>query len=95
MDIEKIQTLHPDPTKINKIIHKEKYELVKKAILEILENGSLNHTELMEAIHQKVKDELDGNAQWYGETVKLDLEARNIIRRDKNKPPDYVLIKFY
>ena len=91
MEIEKIQTLHPDPTKTNKIVHKHKYELVKLAILEILKLQKYSHTELMEAIHQKVKDTLDGNAQWYGEAVKLDLEARKLIKRDQSKPPIYSL----
>ena len=50
---------------------------------------SLSHTDLMESIHQKVALKLEGNAQWYGETVKLDLEARKIICRNKDKPPIY------
>jgi len=87
-----IQTLHPEAGKTNKSISLEKYELVKSAILEILQHHSLSHTELMEAIHQRVKDTLQGNAQWYGETVKLDLEARHLIQRSKAKPPIYSLV---
>jgi hypothetical protein len=31
--------------------------------------------------------------QWYGETVKLDLEARNILERTPTKPVKYRLKK--
>jgi hypothetical protein len=89
MNTEKIQTLHADAEKTNKVISLEKYEIVKTAILKILAKNSLNHTELMEAIYNEVKDTLDGNAQWYGETVKLDLEARKVIKRDNSKPQIY------
>jgi hypothetical protein len=30
----------------------------------------------MEELYAKVKDSFEGSIQWYGETVKLDLEAR-------------------
>jgi hypothetical protein len=92
MKIEKIQTLHPEIGKTNKVISIEKYEIVKIAMLKILEVKPRNHTDLMEAIYQEVKDILDGNAQWYGETVKLDLEARKIIKRDSSKPQIYSLV---
>ena len=85
--------LHPDSSKTNKVITISKYEIVKKAILEILTDKSISHTDLMESIHQKVALNLEGNAQWYGETVKLDLEAREIIFRNKDKPPLYSLNK--
>ncbi len=87
----KIQTLHTIEGKTNKLISLVKYEMVKNAILKILAEKSFSHTDLMEAIHQEVKNTLEGNAQWYGETVKLDLEARKIIKRDNSKPPVYSL----
>jgi hypothetical protein len=31
----------------------------------------------------------DGGVQWYGETVKLDLEARKIIERTGKNPEKY------
>lgn len=37
------------------------------------------HGELMEMLYQKVKDNFDGGVLWYGETVKLHLEARGVI----------------
>ena len=33
----------------------------------------------------------DGGVQWYGETVKLDLEARGVIERTNDKPQKYKL----
>jgi hypothetical protein len=84
-----IQTLHPDAGKTNKIISLEKYEIIKAAILEVLKDGDLTHTQLMEALHQRVSSYFKGNAHWYGETVKLDLEARGLIQRSKSKPPVY------
>jgi hypothetical protein len=89
----KIQTLHPDPNKLNKIISVDKYEIIKAAILQILQEQSLTHTQLMQALHDKVHANFAGNAHWYGETVKLDLEAREIIKRNTAKLPVYSIHK--
>jgi hypothetical protein len=85
----KIQTLHPDSTKQNKVISAKKYETIKAAVLQILRNQSLTHTQLIQALHDQVHTSFEGNAHWYGETVKLDLEARKLIKRDTAKPPVY------
>ncbi|HNP53153.1 MAG TPA: MmcQ/YjbR family DNA-binding protein [Ferruginibacter sp.] len=79
--VETIQTLHPDKSKTNKKISVEKYSFIKTHLLAILQTKELTHTELMEALYQRVKGRFDGGVQWYGETVKLDLEARGIIER--------------
>ena len=76
MKRETIQTLH---SKTNKIISLTKYELIKKEILAILSDVQPRHGELMEMLYQKVKDNFDGGVLWYGETVKLHLEARGVI----------------
>ena len=91
MKEEKIQTLHPLPGKTNKSISTEKYNFIKKHLLAVLAKKELTHTELMEALYQKVKDDFAGGVQWYGETVKLDLEARKIIVRTRTKPEKYSL----
>jgi len=93
MKEEYIQTLHPIAGKTNKRISLKKYEMIKENILSILANSELTHTELMEELYSRVKDTFDGGVQWYGETVKLDLEARTIIERTKTKPEKYKLIK--
>ena len=86
-----IQTLHPHPDKTNKKILLYKYEVIKENILEILDHSQPTHTELMEELYNRVKDSFEGGVQWYGETVKLDLEAREVIERIKTKPEKYRL----
>jgi hypothetical protein len=49
----------------------------------------------MEVLYERVKDIFEGGVQWYGETVKLDLEARKIIERTHTKPVRYRLGKEY
>lgn len=88
-----IQTLHPLAGKQNKRIALEKYEQIKENILLILTEASLTHTELMEQLYSNVKDSFEGGVQWYGEVVKLDLEAKQIIERIGGKPERYVLRK--
>ena len=91
MKEEKIQTLHPDSDKTNKLISLKKYDVIKTNILSILKVCEPTHTELMEKLYTNVKDTFDGGVQWYGETVKLDLEARKMIERTKSKPEKYKL----
>lgn len=93
MKSEQIQTLHPEPGKTNKRIFLEKYNVIKDNILSILKGFELTHTELMEKLYDNVKDSFEGGVQWYGETVKLDLEARKIIERTGTKPDRYRLRK--
>lgn len=89
MQPEKIQTLHPIAGKTNKRISREKYEVIRENIIAILLGKEMTHTELMEILYDRVKDTFDGGVQWYGETVKLDLEARKIIERVGTKPERY------
>lgn len=91
MKEEKIQTLHPVAGKTNKNISLKKYEVIKENILSILRGHESTHTELMEKLYAIVKDSFEGGVQWYGETVKLDLEARKIIERSNTKPEKYRL----
>jgi len=89
---ETIQTLHPTPGKTNKRIALYKYNMIKDSLLTTLTDSEPTHTELMEQIYCTLKDTFEGGIQWYGETVKLDLEARNIIGRTNTKPERYKLI---
>ena len=88
---EKILTKHP-LGKSGKNIDKQKYETLKKAILSALRNKELSHTELFNQLKKSLKSKFSGNVSWYGETVKLDLEARKIIERSSSKPPKYRVI---
>lgn len=91
MEKEYIQTLHPNPEKKNKRILLHKYEFIRSHLLMIIKDSELTHTELMEELYSRVKDNFEGGVQWYGETVKLDLEARMIIERTSSKPERYKL----
>jgi hypothetical protein len=93
MKEEKIQTLHPDPLKTGKNISVQKYHAIKEQMIAILSETEFSHTDLMEAIYQKVKDTFEGGVQWYAETVKLDLEARKIIERTGKNPVKYRLME--
>jgi hypothetical protein len=86
----KILTRHP-LGKSGKNIDKQKYETLKETILKELGNKELTHTELFNQLNKRLKNNFAGNISWYGETVKLDLEARKIIERTSSKPQKYRL----
>ncbi len=85
---DKILTKHP-LGKTGRNVDKEKYDTLKEAILSLLRGKELTHTELFEQLNKKLKGRFSGNISWYGETVKLDLEARKVIERTDSKPAKY------
>ena len=87
---EKILTKHP-LGKSGKNIDREKYDTLKRAILSALRKNDLTHTELFSRLNKSLKGRFAGNISWYGETVKLDLEAKKIIERTASKPQKYRL----
>jgi hypothetical protein len=89
---EKILTKHP-LGKSGKNISKQKYEMLKGAILSALQNQELTHTDLFEQLKKRLTSKFAGNVSWYGETVKLDLEASKMIERTSSKPQKYRLKK--
>jgi Family of unknown function (DUF6958) len=89
---EKILTKHP-LGKSGKNISKQKYHTLKEAILLALQNRELTHTELFSQLKKCLTSKFTGNVSWYGETVKLDLEARKIIERTSSRPQRYRLKK--
>ncbi len=87
---QKIQLKHPAGKKaIN--MDKEKYEYMKKAILNCLEKeGESTHKEMLENITENFKMNktlFEGSIEWHMEWVKLDLEARKKITRIANTSP--------
>jgi hypothetical protein len=90
MNEAKILTKHP-LGKSGKNISKQKYETLKKTILSALKNKELTHTKLSNQLNKSLKGKFSGNISWYGETVKLDLEARKMIERTSSKPQKYRL----
>ena len=91
MTEEKILTKHP-LGKSGRNISKESYETLKKAILAALGNKELTHPELFDRLNKSLAKKFSGNINWYGETVKLDLEARKIIERTASKPQKYRVV---
>jgi hypothetical protein len=87
---EKILTKRPSG-KSGRNIDRQKYDTLKKAIVSALKYGELTHSELFDQLHNKLKNKFSGSVSWYGETVKLDLEARKIIERTSSKPQKYRL----
>jgi hypothetical protein len=81
---QKIQLRHPAGKKAISM-DKEKYELLRKAVLSCLKKeGALTHKEMFKMISEsfkKTKTKFVGSVQWHMEWVKLDLEARKEIKR--------------
>ena len=90
MTSKKILTKHP-LGKSGKNIDRKKYDILRKAILAALQKDDLTHTELFSRLNKSLKGKFSGNISWYGETVKLDLEAKKIIERTASKPQKYRL----
>jgi len=91
MTEETIQTLHPESSKQGVRISREKYELVRAAILTFLHaRGALPFTELAHLVEDALLPTFDGSVMWYYTTVKLDLEARGEIRRVAGSKPQMI-----
>jgi hypothetical protein len=84
---ERILTRHP-AGKQGVNIEKDKYERIKQAILESIEaHGTIPFQELPAAVEARLEAPFDGSIGWYTTTVKLDLEARNLIERVPGHSP--------
>jgi hypothetical protein len=90
MTEEQILTKHPHG-KSGRRISRERYDTVKEAIVSALSKRELTHPQLMNALSTALKPTFEGNINWYGETVKLDLEARKVIERTATTPVTYRL----
>ena len=90
---ERIVTQHPDgKTGVN--IELDKYNMMRDAILEVLEEaGNIGFIQLREEVKKKLLGDFRGSIGWYFTTVKLDLEARGIIERVPGKKPQIIRIK--
>jgi hypothetical protein len=92
MPADHITTKHPQG-KTGRRIGRDRYDAMRQAITSALIDRELTHGELMDALHTTLARRFDGNISWYGETVKLDLEARKVIERTAAKPTTYRLTK--
>ena len=70
-----IRTLHPEKKQgVN--ISREKYEVIRKAILSALhKQKEISFMNLSRAVEKEVNGNFEGSVTWYVTTVKLDLEA--------------------
>lgn len=92
MTKEKIQLKHPEGKRAVSI-DKEKYEIIRKSIISSLKSKELTFTLLSLAIKKKLSGRFEGSINWYVESVKLDLEARNIIERIHATKPQLYRLK--
>ena len=87
---QKIQLKHPAGKKAVSM-DKVKYDTLKSYILTNLkEQGETTHTELLQSVtkdFKKDKVKFSGSVEWHMEWVKLDLEARKVIKRIADKSP--------
>lgn len=85
----KIQLKHPAGKKaVN--MDKQKYDLLKNFIMSYLKTKSeATHTEILKSLTDDFKKnniQFQGSVEWHLEWVKLDLEARKMIKRHDGKP---------
>jgi hypothetical protein len=85
-----IRTLHPEKKQgVN--ISKEKYEIIRNAILCVLQTQKeITFMNLSRAVEKEVNGNFEGSVTWYVTTVKLDLEARGQIKRVPKSRPQLV-----
>jgi hypothetical protein len=85
-----IRTLHPEKKQgVN--ISKAKYEIIREAILSALHTQKeMTFMNLSRAVEKEVNGNFEGSVTWYVTTVKLDLEARGIVKRVPNSRPQLV-----
>ena len=85
-----IRTLHPQKKQgVN--ISREKYEIIRKAIMATLRaQKEISFMNLSRAVEKEVNGTFEGSVNWYVTTVKLDLEARGTVKRVPNSRPQLV-----
>ena len=84
-----IRTLHP-AKKQGVNISREKYEVIRKAILCVLQaEKEITFMKLSRAVEKEVNGNFDGSVMWYVTTVKLDMEARGELKRVQNSRPQW------
>ncbi len=85
-----IRTLHPEKKQgVN--ISREKYEIICEAILTVLQaQKEITFMNLSRAVEKEVNGNFEGSVTWYVTTVKLDLEARGLVKRVPNSRPQLV-----
>lgn len=87
MKERKILTRHPAGKKGVNIL-KRRYDVIKDYILKTLEKeGEITYQSLNDKAEDDLHNTFDGKVGWYVVSVKLDLEAREIIERIPKTSP--------
>lgn len=90
--VQRTLTRHPgDKAGVN--IDREKYDTIKKAILDELKSGEMTFSDLTKNIKRKLQKNFEGSIPWYVVTVKLDLEARKLIKRLSGSGPQRLRLR--
>ena len=87
--MEKIQLKHPEGKKAISM-DKNKYDALKSAFIECLENKKASFDELLPCVKTAIaskKTEIKGVVQWNLFWVTLDMEARQELKKDKTVSP--------
>lgn len=83
-----IITKHPHKGKDGLNISRTKYNVVRRAILDCLRrHGEIAFKDLTEDVRRRLQGSFYGSIPWYVTTVKLDLEAREVIERIPHRRP--------
>ena len=86
----KILTIHPQGKNGDKI-DRNKYNIVRAAILEVLSSvEETTFTALMADVEGLLNGKFDSSISWYTTNVKLDLEARGEIERVPGSKPQRI-----
>lgn len=85
-----IRTLHPEKKQgVN--ISREKYEIICETILSVLRTEKqMTFRNLTRAVEKEVNGNFEGSVMWYVTTVKLDLEARGLVKRVPGSRPQLI-----
>lgn len=89
--MEKIQIKHPDPTKKTVAIGKEKYEILKKSLIEGFKfQQVMTFKEMLRIVTEDLKNQniiFQGSIQWHLAWVQTDMEARDELIKDSTSSP--------
>ncbi len=82
---DKIQLQHPEGKNMPRI-DTQKYEAVHSGIKEVLStNGAMKPMAMLHALAIHIEGQIEGSITWYGESVKLDMQAKGELIHDKKK----------
>lgn len=86
-------TLHPAGKKGTNILRR-RYDLIRDYIVKTVEKeGEITFEDLSDRAVEDLSESFDGKVLWYVVTIKLDLEARDILERIPKTSPHALRMK--